>query len=227
MLDAEAEELQAFRMVRLQEKSESEAVDALKRAALKLFAERGVDGVTVREIAAAAGQKNHGAVGYHFGSKADLIRSLVVDGARLIDDRRNNALDALEQSGEPLKLEDIVGLLVYPSIDLAPPGVEECFNRFVVLFAMTHRNRFMETLEGRWNTGFQRCIALLRNWMTHLSKSEQTERIVFIESYLGAVLSARETRLADSSRAHSTWSKPDVLDHFISTIVAIVTAPAP
>ncbi|OZB15669.1 MAG: TetR family transcriptional regulator, partial [Hyphomonas sp. 34-62-18] len=45
-------------MVRLHEKTESDAVDALKRAAMKLFAERGVDGVTVREIAAAAGQRN-------------------------------------------------------------------------------------------------------------------------------------------------------------------------
>jgi AcrR family transcriptional regulator len=226
MLDAEAVRLQAFPMVRLHEKSESDAVDALKRAALKLFAERGVDGVTVREIAAAAGQKNHGAVGYHFGSKAELIRILVVDGASLIDVRRNEALDALLGAGRQPDLEEIIRILVYPSIDLAPPGEEECYNRFVVLFSMAHRDLFMSALEDRWNTGYQRCIELLRGAMAHLPKRDQTERIVFIEAYLGGVLSARETRLADSSRAHSTWSNSRILEHFVQTIAAIVRAPA-
>lgn len=214
-------------MVRLNEKAESDAVGALKRAAMKLFAERGVDGVTVREIASAAGQKNHGAVGYHFGSKSDLIRALVVDGAKLIDERRNADLAQFDSSGGEPALEDIVRTLVYPSIDVAQPGEEECYNRFVVLFAMTHRDRFMEALAGQWNTGFQTCIKLLRARMHHLPPRLQTERIVFIESYLGAVLAARETRLADDSRAHSIWSTTEVLDHFVQTICAIVTAPAP
>lgn len=214
-------------MVRLHDKTESDAVGALKQAAMKLFAERGVDGVTVREIASAAGQKNHGAVGYHFGSKAELIRALVVDGARLIDARRHAELARIEaDSGDPA-LEDVVRILVYPSIGLAEPGEEECYNRFVVLFAMTHRGLFMDALAGQWNTGFQACIKLLRTRMSHLPPRLQTERIVFIESYLGAVLAARETRLADDSRAHSIWSTTEVLDHFIHTICAIVKAPAP
>ena len=61
----------------------SEAAEQLKAVALKLFAERGVDGVTVRQIAEAAGQKNHAAVTYHFGTKDALVRqlrALSVDG---------------------------------------------------------------------------------------------------------------------------------------------------
>lgn len=212
-------------MVRLHEKTESDAVDALKRAAMKLFAERGVDGVTVREIAAAAGQRNHGAVGYHFGSKADLIRTLIVDGAKLINDRRHAALDALEASGEPLTLEDVVGIMVYPSVDITPDGEEECYNRFIVLFSMTHRALFMEALGGQWNTGFKRCLDHLRAFMGHVPRARQTERIVFLESYLGSVLAAREARLADTSRAHPTWSRPAMLAHLVGTMVAIVRAP--
>ncbi|MGE6698817.1 helix-turn-helix domain-containing protein [Hyphomonas sp. NPDC076900] len=212
-------------MVRLHEKTESEAVEALKRAAMKLFAERGVDGVTVREIAAAAGQRNHGAVGYHFGSKADLIRALIVDGARLINDRRHAALDALEASGEALTLEEVLGIIVYPSVDLTPEGEEECYNRFIVLFAMTHRALFMEALGGQWNSGFKRCLDHLRAFMGHLPRARQTERIVFLESYLGSVLAAREARLADTSRSHPTWSRPAVLQHLVATMAAIVRAP--
>lgn len=211
-------------MVRLHEKTESDAVDALKRAAMKLFAQRGVDGVTVREIAAAAGQRNHGAVGYHFGSKADLIRTLIVDGAQLINDRRNMALDALEAGGGPLTLEDVLSILVYPSVDITPDGEEECYNRFIVLFSMTHRSLFMEALGGRWNTGFKRCLDHLRGFMGHLPRAKQTERIVFLESYLGSVLAAREARLADTSRGHPTWSRPAMLAHLVGTMAAIVRA---
>lgn len=213
-------------MVRLAEKTESQAAEGLKRAAIKLFAQRGVDGVTVRQIAAEAGQKNHGAVGYYFGSKEALIRELVIDGARLIDARRNEWLDQLETGEAPMVLRDVINVLVYPSIDLETGGDEECYNRFVVLFSMAHRDLFIEMLDGKWNRGFQRCVKLMRGWMQHLSKSQQTERIVFIESYLGSVLSARESRLADASRTHATWSRPDVLVHFVTTIEAIVKSPA-
>ena len=212
-------------MVRLQEKPESDAVDALKRAALKLFAERGVDGVTVREIAAAAGQKNHGAVGYHFGSKAELIRTLVVDGAKLIDDRRNAGLDALEKTGRRVKLEEVVRLIVYSSIDLAPKGEEECYNRFVVLLSMAHREQFLDALADRWNRGYQRSLVHLRYWMRRLPRAKQTERIVFFEAMFGTVLASREARLADASRAHPTWSKAATLDHLVTSLMAIITAP--
>lgn len=223
MVDWNSNPAQAFPMVHLDENLRTSPARALKHAAMQLFAERGVDGVTVREIAAAAGQKNHGAVGYYFGSKQELIRQLVVDGAELIDARRNEQLDSLEAAGQQITKRQIIDLLIYPSLDLAKNGTEECYNRFIVLFAMTHRADFLDTLDGRWNRGFQRCIVHLRQLMPHLSPSEQTERIVFLETYLGAVLAARESVLADSSRDHKTWSRPDMLEHFARTLEAMIT----
>lgn len=212
-------------MVRLNDKTESEAVEALKRAALRLFAERGVDGVTVREIAAAAGQRNHGAVGYHFGSKAELIAALVIDGASLIDARRNAMLDEMEAASDPVRLEDVLGVMVYPSVDLTPEGEEECFNRFIVMYSMTHRTQLLETLGGKWNRGFHRCLDHLRSFMQHLPRGRQSERMVFLESYLGAVLSKREARLGDPGRAAGSWSRPALLAHLVETMAAIVRAP--
>jgi len=57
-------------------------VEALIEAARGLFAERGIEGASVREIASAAGV-NHALVFRHFGSKQRLARA-VLDG--LLDD---------------------------------------------------------------------------------------------------------------------------------------------
>ncbi len=45
-------------------------------AAERLFAEHGVNGVSLRQIGAAAGNGNNSAVTYHFGSKDQLIRGV-------------------------------------------------------------------------------------------------------------------------------------------------------
>ena len=69
------------------------ARDQIKLAARRLFAERGVDGVSTREIVKAAGQKNQGSLNYYFGTKEELVRELVVDGAKLIDEFSRGRLD--------------------------------------------------------------------------------------------------------------------------------------
>jgi AcrR family transcriptional regulator len=50
---------------------------ALMRAAEQLFAQQGVDRVSLREIAIAAGQRNVSAATYHFGSKRELIEAIL------------------------------------------------------------------------------------------------------------------------------------------------------
>jgi AcrR family transcriptional regulator len=57
-------------------------------AAERLFAERGYDGVSLREIGAAAGSGNNSAVQYHFGSKEQLVVAIFEHRLSYIDERR-------------------------------------------------------------------------------------------------------------------------------------------
>ncbi|MBL7502363.1 TetR/AcrR family transcriptional regulator [Frankia sp. CNm7] len=50
--------------------------EQIVRAAERLFAQHGVDGVSLREIGTAAGTANNSAVRYHFGSKEQLIQAI-------------------------------------------------------------------------------------------------------------------------------------------------------
>jgi AcrR family transcriptional regulator len=86
--------------------------ERLKTAAQRLFAERGIDGVSVRDIVAAAGARNGASIHYHFGAKEALVQELVLEGAQRIDLRRNAALDSLENDGGPRCVAEVVRLLV-------------------------------------------------------------------------------------------------------------------
>lgn len=211
-------------MTRLTVRPPSDSADKIKRIARQLFAERGVDGVTVRDIAEAAGQKNHAAVAYYFGSKDALVRELLVDGARLIDEKRNALLDDLEADPAKLNLRSVLEALVYSSIDFGEPEEVSGYNRFVFLLDMTHGEFFLDALEGRWNSGYLRCMEHLRGLMQHASELQKTQKLVFLGRYLGAVLSARESKLEDSSRPHPIWEDASTLGHLIDTMFAMLEA---
>lgn len=201
-----------------------DAAAHLKTVARALFAERGVDGVTVREIAEAAGQKNHAAVGYHFGSKDALVREIVLDGAMLIDQRRNEWLDTLESSGGPRTVREVVDVLIYAGVGMDSDGSENGYSRFIVMLGMSHGQFFMDTLAGRWNSGYQRCLDHLRRLMPDMPEAVKNQRFVFMGAYLGGVLAARDAALADASREHPNWQSAATLAHFAQTMTALIEA---
>lgn len=209
-------------MAKLQSTVHSGAPAHIKTVALRLFAERGVDGVTVREIAEAAGQKNHAALTYHFGSKEGLIRELIVDGARAIDARRNAALDAAADSGGPHSVLEVMEILVESSISPEPPEGGEAYNRFVVGLQLSNRALFMDALANQWNSGYQRCLDQVRLLKKDIPQGQLNQRLVFMGSALGGILAGRETELADQSRLHPMWSHPDTLHQVAAALAAII-----
>jgi AcrR family transcriptional regulator len=74
----------------------SSVPDALIRAAERLFAERGSDQVSLREITAEAGATNASAVQYHFGGRRGLIRAVLAKHDAEVERRRHALLDAYE-----------------------------------------------------------------------------------------------------------------------------------
>lgn len=64
-----------------------------------MFAERGIHGVSLREIGLAANQRNNGATQYHFGDKAGLIRAIFERRAALVNDRRLELLAEHDRAG--------------------------------------------------------------------------------------------------------------------------------
>ncbi|MGW5118345.1 TetR/AcrR family transcriptional regulator [Streptomyces noursei] len=92
----------------------SSARAALAAAALRMFAERGIDAVSLREITAAAGQRNKSAAQYHFGAKEHLVREIFERNAREVNARRQRLLDALTAADRAPGVPALVDALIRP-----------------------------------------------------------------------------------------------------------------
>lgn len=80
----------------------------------RLFAERGIEAVPLRDIGAAAGQRNHAAVQYHFGDRLQLIQGVMEFRAGASDERRDAMVADLMFADDPPEVNDIVAAFVWP-----------------------------------------------------------------------------------------------------------------
>src|SRR3546814_16579536 len=81
----------------------------LIEAAERLFATRGIDGVTLAQIQLAAGQSNSSVIGYHFGSKDGLVPAILDHRQPVLEAQREQLLAALQPAGGERSEERRVG----------------------------------------------------------------------------------------------------------------------
>jgi AcrR family transcriptional regulator len=86
-------------------------------ASERLFAERGIDAVSLREITSAA-RVNVAAVNYHFGSKEKLVREVIARRFRPLNQERMDLLSRFEEQAGARgpKLEHVMFAFVHPVI---------------------------------------------------------------------------------------------------------------
>lgn len=104
----------------------------------RLFAEHGVDGVTLQQIGKAAAQNNAAVCQYHFGDKETLLQAILDKHIPGIVRRRHALLDQLDQSGHS-SLREVVRAFVYPVAEkLMDPDGGEDFIRINAQLVATH-----------------------------------------------------------------------------------------
>ncbi len=72
---------------------------ALVAAAERLFASRGIDRVSLREVTRASGARNAVALQYHFKDRSGVVRAVVKKHFPEVDRQRHGMLDAYEKDG--------------------------------------------------------------------------------------------------------------------------------
>ncbi|WP_321893412.1 TetR/AcrR family transcriptional regulator [Paraburkholderia tropica] len=75
-----------------------DAKGRLVQAAMRFFAERGIAGVAMHEISAAAGNRNKSAIAYHFNGRDGLVQAIQEEFSSFLKPRFDKELGRLEQS---------------------------------------------------------------------------------------------------------------------------------
>lgn len=85
-------------------------IQVLQETAERLFAEKGVDHVSLRQIVLESGQKNLAALHYHFGSRAALVTEVLRTRRIYVNSQRNRYLDEMLARGGNHDLRDVVAV---------------------------------------------------------------------------------------------------------------------
>ena len=97
---------------------EADTRERLIKAALRVFADRGIASATLREITVEAGA-NVAAVNYYFRSKEELTRTVLETCLRPINENRLHSLEKLvaENGDAAIPLENLLEALVRPMVE--------------------------------------------------------------------------------------------------------------
>ncbi|HST76527.1 MAG TPA: hypothetical protein VLJ20_14220 [Acetobacteraceae bacterium] len=132
-------------------------------AAERLFGERGIDAVPLREVVVTAGQRNASALGYHIGGREELVLAILDLRRAAVDARRVALLEEYAASDVTMDEGAIAAGVIVPLVELMlsdPRGGN--YLRFLSQAYVTERPESAYRATGQTDQGMRQCYRLYR-----------------------------------------------------------------
>ena len=201
----------------------------LVSVAERLFAENGVEGVTLQQIGKTAGQSNAAVCQYHFSDKEGLLQSILDKHIPRIVRRRHALLDEIDRSGRQ-SLKEVVRAFIYPVAEklLDPDGGED-FIRINAQLVATH-TIFAQHL-GSTHLHLPNQDRLANALHDAMAAHDLPEPVIQQRSMLAAVLLfhglSEHIKIKRCTRSNSMDMETDVFIHTLEDgLLAFLSAPA-
>ena len=166
--------------------------------ALRLFAQRGIDAVSLNEIVQAA-KVNAAAIHYHFGSKDGLIEAILRRNASALGERRNQLLDELE-TRKRITVRDVVKAMVDPITELKQSADGLDYVQFLAGVAL-HR-KYSEMLAEITGKYTDRYLAVLERVTPKLSAASRLRRFAYARTFVYQAVARTDRTVELFMRAH-------------------------
>lgn len=180
-----------------------------------LFAEHGIAGVSLRQIAAEAGSSNNSAVRYHFGTKDDLLRAIL--GFRLADLVQRRAL--LRARADPDDLRARFEAHILPLLELA----EAPDSSYVSFVEQLQRSGAIELFASQPQVvgSHDEFVVEMHRLLPHIPEPARTLRIRQVHALTIHVAAARERAVnRDDPREPFALHVSTVVDGFTAHLAA-------
>ncbi len=195
---------------------------AIVQHAERLFAEHGITGVSLRDISAAAGQRNHSAAQYHFGGRSGLVVAVYEARMSLVDERRRRRLDELGTTDGLEDLTALVEALVVPLLEVVAE-TDGWYGRFLA------RTRWEPSawaelqalaVAGSFRDSAARLWACLHDLPSPIRRSRLDQLATLVMGTIAGWEGAPD-------RGERRLPVPVLAAELVSTGVALLTAPVP
>lgn len=196
--------------------------ELLLETAERLFAEHGIVAVSNRQISEAAGQGNNSAVGYHFGTKLDLVRAVARRHSADIDRRREEM--AMRVTGST-DVRDWVDCMVRPKIDhLDSLEQPTWYGRFVAQLMTDPALSEVVQQEALETRSLRLVLEGLERCLPELPPEVRSERDDMARQLIVHTVAERERALADDlPTPRGTW--PAAATGLVDAITGLWLAP--
>jgi AcrR family transcriptional regulator len=195
---------------------------ALVETAERLFAEHGIAGVSLRDVSAAAGQRNHSAAQYHFGDRHGLVVAVYETRMTAVDARRSTLLGQASSTDGPDDLDAVVKATIVPLLEVVAE-TEGWYARFLA------RTRWdpdaWAVISALPAAGSLRSAFLrLRPHLDHLPPAIARSRL---DQLLTLVIGTIAGWEGAPDRGEPRLALEDLAVDLVATSVALLSAPVP
>src|SRR5258708_38926125 len=119
-----------------------------------------------------------------------MIGQMVVDGAAVLDERRQGLLREMKARGGPATIREVLLILVMPVIELGDDERWRGYIRFISNLQPSDPRTLREALNNRWNARYVAGFTHLKR-MLPLSAALVDQRLLLLSISSNAILSAR------------------------------------
>jgi AcrR family transcriptional regulator len=192
---------------------------ALLDAAERLFAEQGIEAVSLRDICAAAGQRNHSAAQYHFGDRRGVVAAVFERRMGTVNERRQAMLDDWDAAGDRADVAGLVAALAIPLTEV----VAETGGWYGRFLARTQWDPFAGEVVANLpvSASYRRALELLTAAMD-LPRDLRRLRLDQVDTLLIGTVAGWEWR---GHRGARRVALADLQADLVSTLCAVVGAP--
>jgi AcrR family transcriptional regulator len=197
----------------------------LVEAATEAFAEHGVFTASLVEITRRAGQRNRGAVHYHFGTREGLLVEVLEQHSAFLAEREGELLArARTRPGDDIS--SVIEAIVRPSVELAETGASGRRYLMIVGQLVEEFDRVSErVVETLGHTGGYAVYALLEERLPAYDEALRNERLALVTGFILRSVADRARAAASTTPGRAQLPTERFVANLVSMATGMATAP--